>query len=68
MADKKVPRNAVPCRGCADSGSNGVCSRCKGEGEVQLKKYEWESPCRRCDGSGVCPGCGGSGWVVIGDG
>jgi hypothetical protein len=52
---------AVECRGC--NGQPGRCTDCGGSG---TKSYvgDWQT-CKRCGGNGVCPGCRGSGWIVV---
>lgn len=60
-------QNFTECKGCYKydvySTANGKCSECKGTGE----RFNGNTyvQCHRCKGTGVCPGCGGSGVISI---
>jgi len=57
------------CPDC-DYPSNGNCRHCHGTGknlsDKFLKTSSVESPCTLCEGSGVCPTCGGGGEIEPG--
>ncbi len=50
----------VICLACYRSG---FCTRCKGNGRVQLAGVSASIPCPDCGGSGVCPECDGTGRI-----
>ena len=70
--DSDTPRQPYRqrCRACVKD--PGTCSGCDGLGEI---KYHYDSTtdrwlmreCNACNGTGVCNGCGGDGWVDEGE-
>jgi len=58
---ESATRYAVHCRGCLYN--PGKCSICSGNGIFKTSGGALD--CKHCKGTGICPGCNGSGWVTI---
>lgn len=51
--------NRCECVECCDGEHPGCCRDCAGWGD-QLGGAGLDYPCEHCDGTGVCPECGGA--------
>lgn len=66
LKDIRPPEKDEICAACEPGGKRGVCTRCKGDGEIEFEGDD----CPKCDGEGFvgpwdtpnCPECLGTRW------